>query len=63
MFGLSAIVESIKTISSFFNKRQESKEETNFKNSQQQNDITLEETQRFYMEAGIRICTNVHSVL
>lgn len=46
MFGLSAIVESIKTISSFFNKRQESKEETNFKNSQQQNDITLEETRK-----------------
>ncbi|WP_210450860.1 hypothetical protein [Pantoea ananatis] len=46
MFGLSAIVEFIKTISGFFNKRQESKEQSNFKNSQQQNDITLEETRK-----------------
>jgi len=45
MFGLSAIVELIKTISVFF-KRQESKEQSNFKNSQQQNDITLEETRK-----------------
>ncbi|KPA08540.1 hypothetical protein [Pantoea agglomerans] len=48
MFGLSAIVELIKTTSVFFNKRQESKEESKFKNTQQQNDITLEETRKVF---------------
>lgn len=46
MFGLGTILELVKTAVGFFTKRQESKVELDAKNSEQQNEITLEETRR-----------------
>lgn len=46
MFGLGTIIELVKTTIGYFTKKQESKEELGAKNSEQQNEITLEETRK-----------------
>ncbi len=45
MFGLGTIIELVKTAFGYFTK-QGSKEESDAKNSEQQNEITLEETRK-----------------
>jgi len=44
MFVISTIIDLVKTAFGFFTKKQESKDELAAKNSEQQNEITLEET-------------------
>lgn len=46
MFGISTIIDLVKTAFGFFTKKQESKDELVAKNSEQQNEITLEETRK-----------------
>jgi len=46
MFGLNAIIDLVKTAFGFFTKKQESKDELVANNSEQQNEITLEETKK-----------------
>jgi uncharacterized membrane protein len=46
MFGLGTIIELVKTAFGYFTNRQESKEALDAKNSEQQNEITLEETRK-----------------
>lgn len=46
MFGLGTIIELVKTAFGYFTKKQGSKEELDAKNSEQQNEITLEETRK-----------------
>jgi len=44
MFGISTIIDLVKTAFGFFTKKQESKDELLAKNSEQQNEITMQET-------------------
>lgn len=46
MIGISTIIDLVKTAVGFFTKKQESKDELVAKNSEQQNEITLEETRK-----------------
>lgn len=46
MFGLGTIIELVKAAIGYLTKKQESKEELEAKNSEQQNEITLEETRK-----------------
>lgn len=46
MFGLGTIIDLVKAVFGYFTKKQESKEELDAKNSEQQNEITLEETRK-----------------
>ncbi|MCW6030153.1 hypothetical protein [Pantoea sp. JK] len=46
MFGLGTIIDLVKAAVGYFTTRQESKEELAAKNSEQQNEITLEETRK-----------------
>lgn len=46
MFGLGTIIDLVKTAVGYFTKKQDSKQELDAKNSEQQNEITLEETRK-----------------
>jgi len=46
MFGIGTIIELAKTAFGYFTKSQASKDELAAKNSEQQNEITLEETKK-----------------
>lgn len=46
IFGLGTIMDLVKTAVGYFTKSQQSKDELNAKNSEQQNEITLEETRK-----------------
>jgi len=46
MIGITAIIELIKTGFSFFQKKEQNKQEIDAQNSHEQNNITLEETRK-----------------
>jgi len=46
MIGITAIIELIKTGFSFFQKKEQNKQEIDAQNSHEQNNITLEETHK-----------------
>ncbi|CAI1551954.1 MULTISPECIES: hypothetical protein [Serratia] len=46
MFGIGAIIDLIKTGFSFFQKKEQSKQDLDAQNSHEQNEITLEETRK-----------------
>jgi len=46
MIGINAIIELIKTGFSFFQKKEQNKQEIDAQNSHEQNNITLEETRK-----------------
>ncbi|GAK26645.1 hypothetical protein [Serratia liquefaciens] len=46
MFGIGAIIYLIKTGFSFFQKKEQSKQDLDAQNSHEQNEITLEETRK-----------------